>query len=74
MTNRCRPKPNGRSWLTSCDWIRRVQKVETHHQSPVMGFTQSKRNEGSIPFARSNLKIVNGIKLLAIFEFYENPK
>jgi hypothetical protein len=45
MTNCYRPKPNGRSWLTSwltsCDWIRHVQKVETHHQSPVMAFTQS---------------------------------
>jgi hypothetical protein len=33
-----------------------------------------KNHEGSIPFARSILKIANGIKPLAVFEFYEKPK
>jgi len=41
MTNRFRPKPNGRSWQASCAWIPRPAKAETQEQSHVLGFAQS---------------------------------
>jgi hypothetical protein len=47
--------------------------IASHMRKPVRLASQAS-NEGWIPFARSNLKIVNGIKPLAIFEFYEKSK